>query len=145
MMKKITRVAIATTIVFIPQYSLHAQLPVLVKDINQVPADNAGNGVYPQNLADINGTIYFFGQHPVDGLETYISNGTTAGTHLLTDLNLGQASLFHNVNGTCFFFLNSSLYKSDGTASGTTLVKAGFVYYNFPFHIMLSKKGLQLY
>ena len=67
-----------------------------------------------------------------------MADGTAAGTVLLADINPGSAGsnptgsnpnrLLTNVNGTLFFRANdgthgTELWKSDGTAAGTVLVK----------------------
>ena len=77
----------------------------------------------------------FFTSSPMmerHGNELWRSDGTTAGTQLVTDLNAGPTgadpSYLTNLNGTLFFTANdgihgSELWKTDGTAGGTTLVK----------------------
>jgi ELWxxDGT repeat protein len=114
----------------------------LVKDVN-----TGGASSYPSNLTNVNGVLFFSaedysasgGRH---GRELWKSDGTTAGTTLVKDIHPGGAlnnygnyipygsapSSLRNVNGTLFFTADDGthgleLWKSDGTAAGTTLVK----------------------
>jgi ELWxxDGT repeat protein len=73
----------------------------------------------------------------VHGLEPWISNGTTAGTILLKDINTGAGSGLSTlypavgapiIRGVAFFAANNGvngfeLWKSNGSAAGTVLVK----------------------
>lgn len=106
---------------------------VLVKDIV------AGfTGSNPQYLTNVNGTLFFLAETAANGRELWKSNGTAAGTILVKDINPGSASGFPNsswhtgsltnVNGTLFFTVDNGvngieLWKSNGTAAGTVLVK----------------------
>ncbi len=101
---------------------------VLVRDISA------------ENLINVNGTLYFVGKDPSNdtGSELWKSDGTTAGTVQLKDINPSFTSpgvpassfpsAFTNVDGTLFFSADDGvhgpeLWKSDGTADGTVLVK----------------------
>lgn len=106
---------------------------VLVKDIV------AGfSGSNPQYLTNVNGTLFFLAETAANGRELWKSDGTVAGTILVKDINPGSASGFPNsswhtgsltnVNGTLFFTVDNGvngieLWKSNGTAAGTVLVK----------------------
>ncbi len=107
---------------------------VLVKDIN--PGAGSGFMRVPNAFINVNGTLYFAGNNGLNGHELWKSNGTAAGTVMVKDISLGLGDgLFVlpdftivNINGTLYFagFNNSSgleLWKSDGTAAGTVLVK----------------------
>ncbi|MEZ2229160.1 MAG: ELWxxDGT repeat protein, partial [Microcoleus sp.] len=98
-----------------------------LKDIN--PGANSSN---PQNLTNVNGTLYFRASEPTNGGELWKSDGTAAGTVLVKDINPGASSSLlanlTNVNGTLYFNAidptnGQELWKSDGTAAGTVLVK----------------------
>jgi len=106
---------------------------VLVKDILPGSA-----GYSPSNLTNVNGTLFFTANDGTHGIELWKSDGTAAGTVLVMDIftgtnwyggpNSSGPSNLTNVNGTLFFTANDGthgieLWKSDGTASGTILVK----------------------
>ena len=111
----------------------------LVKDI--YPGDSCNfayygyycspNGSFPSDLTNVNGMLFFSADDGTDGRELWKSDGTAAGTTLVTDLYPGGSSyprLLTNVNGTLFFKATDAtngreLWRSDGTAAGTTLVK----------------------
>ena len=107
--------------------------PQMVLDINS-GATSSG----PSQMVAIGSISYFAADDGVNGLELWKSDGTAAGTVLLADINPGSAGsnptgsnpnrLLTNVNGTLFFRANdgthgTELWKSDGTAAGTVLVK----------------------
>jgi ELWxxDGT repeat protein len=111
---------------------------VIVKDIR--PGTSSST---PRFLTDVGGTLFFAANDGTSGYELWKSDGTVAGTVMVKDLRAGSASsnpgaksLFllpipggmQNVGGTLFFSANDGsagyeLWKSDGTAAGTTLVK----------------------
>jgi ELWxxDGT repeat protein len=100
------------------------------------------------NLTNVNGTLFFSGtDYTTSGVELWKSDGTTRGTKLVKDIYPGTTTsytYYHhhkitrpnssnprdltNVNGTLFFTAYEptqgwELWKSDGTAHGTVLVK----------------------
>src|SRR5262249_28653286 len=110
-----------------------AEGTVLVKDIN--PGTGFGLDVRA-NLTVVGGTLFFAATDPATGRELWKSDGTAAGTVLVKDSNIGPASSIGivsganlaNVGGTLFFAAarpesGTELWKSDGTAEGTVLVK----------------------
>ncbi|MFC1851213.1 ELWxxDGT repeat protein [candidate division CSSED10-310 bacterium] len=99
----------------------------LVKDINL-----EANNTYPENLANMNGTLYFVFDDGVHGKELWKSDGTPEGTMMVKDINPGESdssvNYFTYVNGTVFFSayqagIGHELWKTNGTEVGTVLVK----------------------
>ena len=97
--------------------------------------DPGGGPHDTDNLTNFDGTLFFTASDPAHGNELWKTDGTAAGTVLVKDINPGSgdsdvASLMV-VNGMLFFeaddgrhgFSGSELWKSDGTASGTVMVK----------------------
>ena len=101
---------------------------------------------HPSNLTNVNGTLFFAANDGTNGRELWKSDGTAAGTALVKDIYPGTSRYYDywggyrdypnssypsnltNVNGTLFFTANDGtngreLWKSDGTAAGTVLVK----------------------
>jgi ELWxxDGT repeat protein len=87
-----------------------------------VRIEDLGGG--PQNLTDVNGTLFFTvtaGSNP----QLWESNGTTGGTFELTSgVSISNLTA---VNGTLFFALDdgtdgNELWSSDGTIGGTHIV-----------------------
>lgn len=85
-------------------------------------------GYEPQNLLNINGTVFFSGSSVSGGAELWKTDGTNAGTVLIKDIYTGTtgSAPFNmvNVGGQLFFTANSAtgknqLWKSDGTAANT--------------------------
>ncbi|MBL8827197.1 MAG: cadherin-like domain-containing protein, partial [Planctomycetaceae bacterium] len=103
---------------------------ILVRDINPGAGD-----ANPQNLTNVNGTLYFSASDGINGYELWKSDGTSAGTILVRDINAGAGDAnprnLTNVNGTLYFSAvpgetgsaNFELWKSDGTSAGTVLIK----------------------
>jgi ELWxxDGT repeat protein len=85
------------------------------------------------NLTVTNNTLFFSGISYPNGFELCKTNGTSAGTILVKDINNGNASsspqYLTNVNGVLYFSATSEgqggteLWRSDGTTSGTVRVK----------------------
>ena len=101
---------------------------VEVKDIN--PGNDASD---PENLTDVNGTLYFTADDGTNGRELWKSDGTSSGTVLVEDIRPGSggsdANNLTDVNGTLFFTADDGsngreLWKSSGKKrSDTVLVK----------------------
>jgi ELWxxDGT repeat protein len=88
-----------------------------------------------------NGRFYFTLYDPFSGDELYVSDGTAAGTHMVADINPGADPQFecpsphssspHELTlvGNLLYFAASEpdhgteLWRTDGTATGTVLVK----------------------
>lgn len=86
----------------------------------------------PSEFAAHQGKVYFSADNTNDGRELFVTDGTTAGTFMVknidgsssssnpTDLlSLGDHLLFI-AEGS---FFNTEIWKSDGTAAGTTILK----------------------
>ncbi|MBL7682150.1 MAG: T9SS type A sorting domain-containing protein [Flavipsychrobacter sp.] len=110
----------------------YAQAPLVFKefDLNVGSSDSE-----PLNFNVVNGKLLFSANTSV-GRELWISDGTTAGTKLLKDINAGAGSSLQNagngpraVLGSKLVFAadngttGEELWVSDGTAAGTTLLK----------------------
>jgi ELWxxDGT repeat protein len=109
---------------------------ILLKDIN---TGTLGNVVTP--LARIGTTTFLAANDGVHGQELYTTNGTAAGTSMVTDLYpgitdgfiTGSSGPYAAVLNNNLYFISSedgrSLYKSDGTAAGTQYVKQIYNFY----------------
>ncbi len=92
-----------------------------------------GSVEWPYMVA-MNGTLYFVGYDPATGAELYKSDGTTAGTVLVKDINpgtnngLGELSYLKVVGDSLYFLADApgtgaELWVSDGTEAGTVMVQ----------------------
>ncbi len=103
---------------------------VMVKDLN--PGNGAGVNSTATAFAVLNGILYFSGNDGSSGPEPARSDGTAAGTYVITDLNLGTTGsapgslltwsgrvYMQATNGAT----GAELFATDGTAGGTVLVK----------------------
>ena len=89
------------------------------------------NSSSPNNLVNVNGTLFFIAYEPTHGSEVWKSDGTAKGTVLVADIypRAGSSTpgALMNVNGTLYFNADNGagreLWKSDGTAAGTVMVK----------------------
>lgn len=102
---------------------------VLVKNIHAV-GDGLG-GSSPEELININGTLYFSANDGVNGRELWKSDGSETGTVLVKDIHSSGDSnptYTTNVDGILFFTADDGingieLWKSNGTDGGTMMVK----------------------
>ncbi|MBW4615118.1 MAG: hypothetical protein KME21_17960 [Desmonostoc vinosum HA7617-LM4] len=94
-------------------------------------------GSQPNNLTKVNSTLFFTANNNTDGVDLWKSNGTTAGTVVVKNILPGSSDGFPNsyypfsltnADGTLFFVTDDGikggeLWKSNGTAAGTVLIK----------------------
>lgn len=104
--------------------SLHAQTPVLVKDIH--PTGDS----YPSEMVVFKGRVIFDAEDDTHGRELWISDGTAAGTTLVKDINAGVGSanpknLVVLNNKVIFTRGGTELWQTDGTEDGTTQISGG--------------------
>jgi ELWxxDGT repeat protein len=105
----------------------------LVKDI--VPGNASSNQEHQYHIFS-NGNYLLFAAGPAaTGVELWKSDGTDAGTNLLTDINSGNAGAdssnpnsFYPYNNMVLFtaknsFNGSEIWRTDGTFAGTFLLK----------------------
>ncbi len=114
-------------------------IPVLVKTMPHPGYPGTGGG-YPQNFTVV-GNKLFFDMWQYNGRELWVTDGTAGGTQEVIDLNPGnnggtlkyggsEGKPMVAFKGKVYFSAGTTLglyqlYSSDGTAGGTTLVKAG--------------------
>src|SRR5262245_19086987 len=110
--------------------------PRMVLDINATTLSS-----WPREMVAIGSTTYFTADDGVNGSELWKTDGTVAGTVMVKDIfpgnfvsrysyfpNSSDPGYLTNVNGTLFFTARDGpngreLWKTDGTADGTVLVK----------------------
>jgi ELWxxDGT repeat protein len=105
---------------------------VIVKDMNPGVVSST-----PREIRAFAGALYFQAWNDAQGAELWKSDGTAAGTAVVKDVNPGSANAFPAVypnllgeaGGSLFFFANEGtagtrLWKTNGTAAGTVLVKS---------------------
>ncbi|QGJ70710.1 Hypothetical protein PBC10988_24080 [Planctomycetales bacterium 10988] len=86
---------------------------------------------YPGMFTEVSGSLFFRANDGTSGPELFVSDGTSAGTHLVKDINpsgSSNISQLTNMNGTLFFTATdgvngSELWMSNGTSAGTMMVK----------------------
>lgn len=110
---------------------------VMVKDIYPgYMFAGVANNSEPRHLTNVNGLLYFTANDGINGRELWKSDGTKAGTVMVKDINIynnvsdssSDAAMLTDVNGVLYFRCNNidngyELWKSDGTANGTVMIK----------------------
>ena len=93
----------------------------LVKDIWAGKASSS-----PDSLVAMNGKLYFTATDAVHGEELWTSDGTAAGTVIVKDFDPGpdgsNPSNLVAIGNTLYLDANGYVWKSNGTASGTSLL-----------------------
>lgn len=88
-------------------------------------------GIKPTSITAVNGLVFFVARTNDTGYELWKSNGTTAGTTMVKEINPGRASSypsdFYVLNNILYFAASdpisgNELWRTDGTASGTYMV-----------------------
>jgi ELWxxDGT repeat protein len=110
----------------------------LVRDINPGSASAFSSFSSPPNFTPMGNTLYFAADNGTNGTELWRSDGTALSTQLVRDINPGAASGLDYrfrpsdltpMNGILYFSANDGgstgieLWRSDGTAAGTQLVR----------------------
>jgi ELWxxDGT repeat protein len=102
----------------------------LVADQHTTPLDSSAPAG-ASRLGRSGGLVYFVGRTAELGTELWASDGTTAGTRLVKDIEPGKRGSFpsrpFDANGIAYFAASddvhgTELWRSDGTAAGTRLV-----------------------
>jgi ELWxxDGT repeat protein len=109
----------------------------LLVDISPGENDFGAYSSSPSNFVELNDKLYFTANNGENGNELYVTDGTVAGTQLVSDLRTGEDN-YGNINGAypnnlvefngkLYFTANngesgSELYVSDGTTGGTELL-----------------------
>jgi ELWxxDGT repeat protein len=107
----------------------------MVKDINLGSTTSGGvitaNSSNPTDLVTMGGDVYFAASDGADGTQLWKSDGTAAGTTMVTNLNAMAGGLSPSellvVNGTLYFTADdgtdgTQIWKTDGTSAGVTMV-----------------------
>ena len=110
----------------------------LVKDITPGSSNNAYD-----YFINVGSAVYFMANNGTNGFELWKTDGTNSGTNMIKDINpsgngmdlpatvysfIYYGKCIANIGSTVFFVANDGstgfeLWKTDGTSSGTTLVK----------------------
>jgi ELWxxDGT repeat protein len=101
--------------------------------VTSISTPSSSSGISPE-LAVANNLIFFAQKtfSATNGIELWKSDGTSAGTSMVKDINVGTANASPQnlvaLNNNLYFLANDGtnygLWKTDGTAANTTLIKA---------------------
>ena len=105
--------------------------PTIVRDINTLPLTSGGTASSnPSSLTAAGNTVYFAADNRTNGVELWKSDGTSAGTTLVSDINPDGDSSARNltvVGNNLFFTANdgvrgTELWKVDLTTGAASIV-----------------------
>ena len=103
----------------------------MVKDIN-VGASSGISSFTASSIAVHNNSLYFLGNDGSTGQELWVSDGTSAGTNLVSDITPGSIGTafgsLASAGGRMWFTATTTaagqeLWTTDGTSAGTVMVK----------------------
>ncbi len=112
------------------QLAVAQSTPYLIKDIDPSSEGPTLSAASDRASIIVDEILYFASDDGVHGGELWRSDGTTAGTYMVKDIQPGPngsyAGSFIGINGEIFFTADNGvtrdeLWRSDGTESGTTL------------------------
>lgn len=113
--------------------------------------DDPTQGSFPAMLGTIDDKLLFAATSSAEGRELWISDGTEAGTQIVADLGLGSVGINPSgglvVDEVLYFGASGNLWRSDGTAAGTSPLTqfSGFPGFPLPDPIDLVQLGDELY
>lgn len=103
--------------------------------LTDIQSNNMPDSGRPGNFQEFNGHLYFTATTAQTGLELWKTDGTSAGTSMVKDINLGvNSSISSNLllfKGKLYFIATDGLetgyqlWETDGTAGGTKRVTSG--------------------
>jgi ELWxxDGT repeat protein len=83
---------------------------------------------YAQGNLIFNNLLFFEGENTASGIEPWVTDGTTAGTHILKDTEPGSGGSYVRYLGSIgskfLFKTTAGLWASDGTTLGTEFIMA---------------------
>lgn len=108
----------------------------MVKNINTSTADFVEGASSPNGLTAAGGKVFFSAEDGANGRQLWASDGTLAGTSMVKLINPTGSALNEDFGGPVFVAIGSTVYfyatdgvngvelwKTDGTAAGTVMVK----------------------
>lgn len=122
----------------------------LVKDINPGIESSIVNTTVDDYFGKLGGRIYFGAAEPVNGAELWTSDGTELGTFMVANIDTAapivpqfgsNPAYFRTYNNELYFsgyrpVDGRELWKTDGTAAGTELVKDLAAGDSYPQHLI---------
>lgn len=102
----------------------------LTKDVRPGPLSFCNSNF---QLFGLDNRLFFAANDGIHNNDLWVSDGTEIGTHLIVDIDSSNMNFvdIHGLTGLAhkvYFVYNNSIFKTDGTASGTSLVQMFSVY-----------------